>query len=185
MGSNFGDLDNDGWLDFYLGTGAPDFSTVVPNRMFRNVNGTHFEEVTSAGNFGHIQKGHGVAFGDIDHDGDQDLYAVLGGAYEGDVFTNILYENPGFENNWITIELQGKESNHSAIGSRIEIELDNGRKIYRTVSSGGSFGASTLQQEIGLGSTQLIEKMSVHWINGKVTIQQKIPVNQKLVIQEE
>jgi len=58
MGSNFGDLDNDGFLDFYVGTGAPDLSTVVPNRMFRNVGGTRFEEVTSAGNFGHIQKGH-------------------------------------------------------------------------------------------------------------------------------
>src|SRR5206468_3542071 len=39
MGCNFADLDNDGWLDFYLGTGDPDLSTVVPNRMFKNVAG--------------------------------------------------------------------------------------------------------------------------------------------------
>jgi FG-GAP-like repeat len=30
MGVNFGDLDNDGWLDFYIGTGDPDLSTIVP-----------------------------------------------------------------------------------------------------------------------------------------------------------
>ena len=39
MGCNFGDFDNDGWLDFYLGTGDPDLGTLVPNRMFKNVSG--------------------------------------------------------------------------------------------------------------------------------------------------
>ena len=37
MGSNFGDFDNDGYLDFYLGTGDPNLSMLVPNRMFKNV----------------------------------------------------------------------------------------------------------------------------------------------------
>ena len=46
MGCNFGDFDNDGWLDFYLGTGDPDLSTLVPNRMFRNRSGVRFEEIT-------------------------------------------------------------------------------------------------------------------------------------------
>ena len=39
MGSNFADFDNDGFLDFYLGTGEPSLSTLVPNRMFKNVEG--------------------------------------------------------------------------------------------------------------------------------------------------
>ena len=43
MGLNFGDLDNDGWLDFYVGTGNPDFSTLVPKRMFRNDGGKRFQ----------------------------------------------------------------------------------------------------------------------------------------------
>ena len=56
MGANFGDLDNDGFLDFYVGTGAPDLSTIVPNRMFRNEKGKLFKEVTSAGLFGAYTK---------------------------------------------------------------------------------------------------------------------------------
>ena len=84
MGCNFGDLDNDGWLDFYLGTGDPELSTLVPNRMFRNAGGKFFQEVTSATDTGHLQKGHGVAFADLDNDGDQDNYAVIGGAFSGD-----------------------------------------------------------------------------------------------------
>ena len=48
MGSNFGDFDNDGFLDFYLGTGDPDLATLVPNRMFKNVGGERFAEITAS-----------------------------------------------------------------------------------------------------------------------------------------
>lgn len=183
MGANFGDLDNDGFLDFYLGTGAPDFSTVVPNRMFRNVDGKRFEEVTSAGSFGHIQKGHGIAFADLDCDGDQDIYQVLGGAYEGDRFTNVLYENPISRNNWIVVELEGKTSNRNGIGCRIQVDLDNGQSIYRTVGTGGSFGASSLQQEIGLGDAQ-IKRLTVRWTSGEEESFSRIEINQKIRIVE-
>ncbi len=184
MGANFGDLDNDGYLDFYVGTGAPDFSTIVPNRMFRNVGGKRFEEVTSAGNFGHIQKGHGIGFADIDRDGDQDIYAVMGGAYEGDTFTNILYENPIDKNNWIVIELAGVATNKAAIGTRIELALNNGEKRFVTVGSGGTFGGSSLQQEIGLGSATSIKALTIHWLNSTPQTFNAIAANQKISIQE-
>lgn len=180
MGANFGDLDNDGYLDFYLGTGSPDFDAVVPNRMFRNVEGKKFEEVTSAGGFGHIQKGHGIAFADIDRDGDQDIYAVMGGAFQGDVFTNVLFENPGFGNNWIVIELNGVSSNHAALGTRMELILDNGQKIYRTVGTGGSFGSSSVQQEIGLGQAKQIKQLTIFWQNSDPQQFNALDVNQKL-----
>ena len=73
MGCNFGDIDNDGWPDYYLGTGAPEFTTIVPNKLYHNIGGKKFEDITYATNTGHIQKGHGVAFADIDNDGDQDI----------------------------------------------------------------------------------------------------------------
>ncbi len=80
MGCNFGDFDNDGWLDFYLGTGDPDLSMLVPNRMFKNVAGQRFAEITGSSGTGHLQKGHGVACGDWDHDGDVDIFIEMGGA---------------------------------------------------------------------------------------------------------
>ena len=166
MGANFGDLDNDGYLDFYVGTGAPDYSTVVPNRMFLNTKGKEFREVTSAGLFGHVQKGHGVGFADIDRDGDQEIYAVMGGAYEGDTFTNVLFQNPISENNWVIIELKGRSTNYNAIGTTIEMELDNGIKIYHNVGTGGSFGSSSLQAELGLGSSTAVKKLIIKWQNG-------------------
>ncbi|MBI1951330.1 MAG: CRTAC1 family protein, partial [Acidobacteria bacterium] len=166
MGSNFGDLDNDGWLDAYFGTGDPTLQSLVPNRMFRNAAGVSFQDVTTSGGFGNVQKGHGVAFGDIDHDGDQDIFEVMGGAYEGDVAMNVFFRNPGHGNHWITLRLEGRRSNRSAIGARIRVRVRDGeakRDIYATVGSGGSFGGSSLQQEIGLGRAASIEAIEVTW----------------------
>ena len=166
MGCNYVDLDNDGWLDFYLGTGAPSLRSVMPNRMFRNAEGQGFQDVTTSGGFGHLQKGHGVAVGDLDNDGDQDIYAVIGGAYTGDIFQNVLFENPGHGHRWITLLLEGTQANRSAIGARIEVQVktaEGTRSIHRTVSSGASFGASSLQQEIGLGQATVIREIAVIW----------------------
>ena len=166
MGCNYVDLDNDGWLDFYVGTGAPSLRSVMPNRMFRNASGHVFQDVTTSGGFGHLQKGHGVAVGDLDNDGDQDIYAVIGGAYTGDTFQNVLFENPGHGNRWITLLLEGTQANRSAIGARVEVQVETAegiRSIHRTVSSGASFGASSLQQEIGLGQATAIREIAVLW----------------------
>ena len=166
MGSNYGDLDNDGFLDFYLGTGDPDLTTLVPNRMFRNADGKFFQDVTTAGGFGHLQKGHGISFADLDNDGDQDIYEVMGGAYSGDNYRNVLYENPGNTNHWITLKLEGVQSNRAAIGARIKVIVTTPggeRTIYKTVRTGGSFGASPLRQEIGLGQAKSIRTAEGFW----------------------
>ncbi len=78
MGSNFGDIDNDGFLDFYLGTGLPGYSVLVPNLLFKNVDGRRFEDITTSSGTGHLQKGHGVSFADYDSDGDLDLFVETG-----------------------------------------------------------------------------------------------------------
>ena len=80
MGSNFGDLDHDGYLDFYLGTGYPDYEAVMPNVLYRNLAGRRFVDVSLAAGFGHLQKGHAVAFADLDGDGDLDVFEQMGGA---------------------------------------------------------------------------------------------------------
>jgi hypothetical protein len=159
-------LDNDGWLDFYLGTGNPDLSTLIPNRMFRNAEGNFFQDVTTAGGFGHLQKGHGIAFADLDHDGDQDVYAVMGGALTGDNYRNALFLNPGNTNHWLKLKLVGHQSNQAGIGAKIKVTVASpaGRRdIYKTVNSGGSFGSSPLRQELGLGDATSITSVEVHW----------------------
>jgi hypothetical protein len=172
MGSNFGDLDNDGWPDVYLGTGNPDFDALMPNQLYRNDGGRRFTDVTFAAGFGHLQKGHGVAFADLDDDGDQDVFEEMGGAYPFDTYTNALYENPGEPgagHAWVTLRLAGKRANRFAVGARIEVVVRHGganRSVYALVGSGSSFGGNSLQAEIGLGAATAIDSVRVRWPAG-------------------
>ena len=173
MGANYGDIDNDGFPDIYLGTGAPDYEALMPNVMYRNDGGRAFQDVSAAGGFGHLQKGHGIAFGDLDNDGDQDLLEQMGGAFPYDTFYNALYENPGNGNAWITLRLTGTKANRFGVGARIEVKMKEGqttRSIYTLAGSGGSFGANSLEQEIGLGGAKAIESITIRW-PGSGTVQ--------------
>ena len=88
----------------------------------------------------------------------------MGGAYEGSVYHNALFENPGgWNNHWIGISLRGNKTNKLAVGVRIEIMLENGTVIYRTVSSGGSFGGNPFDQMIGLGKNGNIKTINIFW----------------------
>jgi ASPIC and UnbV/FG-GAP-like repeat len=174
MGANYGDLDNDGFLDFYLGTGQPHLAVLVPNRMFRNNGGKSFQDVTTSGGFGHLQKGHAVAFGDIDNSGNQDVVEVMGGVYPSDKFWTALYKNPGHGNHWVKLSLVGQKANRFAVGGRLRLVVKGKdgarREIFSTVSSGGSFGASSLRPHIGIGPATEIELLEVKW-PGSGTVQ--------------
>ena len=188
MGSNFGDLDNDGYLDFYLGTGTPDYHDLMPNLMYRSLGGKRFADVSIAGGFAHLQKGHGVVFADFDHDGDQDIFEQMGGSYAGDKYADALYENPGFGNHWIAIQLVGVQSNRSAIGARIRLEVEEqgrARTIFKTVNSGGTFGANPLRQTIGLGRAPEIGRLEVLWpTTGETQVFRDVPADRFIRIVE-
>jgi len=189
MGANFGDLDNDGFPDLYMGTGNPSFETIVPNVMYRNDRGLRFQDVTFSGGFGHLQKGHGVAFGDLDRDGDQDIFAQMGGAYPAGAFSNALFANPGHGNNWLTVRPVGVWSNRAAIGARIEVEVAEGeerRSVFAVVGSGGSFGASSIEQEIGLGKADRIVSLKVRWpASGTIQVFTDVPLDVHLEVRED
>ena len=138
MGCNFADIDNDGWLDFYLGTGDPELSTLIPNRMFHNKMGNRFTEISASSGTGHLQKGHAVSFGDWDRNGDLDLFIQTGGAINGDKYHNILFQNPGHDSHRVTLRLIGRAENRAALGVRLKVLTDDPgpRQICRMISSG-------------------------------------------------
>jgi hypothetical protein len=167
MGSNFGDVDNDGFLDIYLGTGRPSYSYLMPNVLFRNVAGQRFEDITAATGTGHLQKGHGVAFADWDRDGDADIFLEAGGAAPGDRAHNVLFQNPGFGHHWLTVKLIGTRTNRAALGARIRVDVADSRGTvvsrYRTITAGSSFGGNPLACTVGLGAAQAIRALEIYW----------------------
>ena len=189
MGANFGDMDNDGFPDFYLGTGYPTYDAVGPNVAYRNNEGRSFTDVTFSAGLGHLHKGHGVAFGDLDRDGDQDIFAQIGGFFPGDDFENALYENPGHGNRWLSARLVGVLSNRAAIGARIKVELAMAdgahREVHALVSSGGSFGGSSLEQEMGLGQAEGILSVEVFWpTSGIRQVFHDVPLDTRIQVSE-
>jgi len=189
MGSNFGDIDNDGYLDIYLGTGNPSYGSLLPNVLLHNKEGKFFTDVTAASGTGELHKGHGVAFADLERNGNEDLLEEVGGAVPGDAHAFRLFQNPGNGNDWINLKLVGVKSNRSAIGARIKVTVENEgkgtRSIYLTVGSGGSFGASPLEQHIGLGKSARIKEIEISWpaTKTKQTFQ-NVPKDQFLEIKE-
>ena len=167
MGANFGDIDNDGYPDIYLGTGSPSYGSEAPNVLLRNNEGKSFTDVTMATGTGDWHKGHAVAFVDLANTGNEDIVEEMGGATPGDVHPMRVYENPGNGNDWIDVKLVGVKTNRAAIGARIKVVVKDGRdkprSIYRTVNSGGSFGASPLEQHIGLGRNAKIVSLNIWW----------------------
>jgi hypothetical protein len=167
MGANFGDIDNDGFLDIYLGTGNPSYGTLVPNVLLRNRDGQAFVDVTASSGTGELHKGHGIAFADLDQDGDDEIVAEIGGATPGDSHPLRVFENPGHGNDWINLRLVGARSNRAAVGARIKVTVENEgggvRAIHRAVGSVGSFGASPLEQHIGLGQAARIVEIDIWW----------------------
>ena len=191
MGSNFGDIDNDGYLDFYLGTGNPAYQSIIPNRLYKNIDGKNFVEVTNTARVGHLQKGHGVSFGDLNNDGWQDISIKMGGAFQGDGYQSSIFLNPGQNNsnNWIGLKLEGTKSNRPGIGSKVTIKIHEGNKermIYREVNSGGSFGCSPLRQEIGIGTATVIDELKIVWpASGITQVFKNVKPNQYIKVKED
>jgi hypothetical protein len=124
-------------------------------------------DVTASSGTGELHKGHGVAFVDLDNDGDEEIVAEIGGATPGDSHPLRLFENPGHGQDWLSVRLVGVKTNRAAIGARIKLTVENEgrgvRSIHRTVGSGGSFGASPLEQHIGLGRSARIVELEIWW----------------------
>jgi hypothetical protein len=116
-----------------------------------------------------------------------DLFEDLGGAADGDRYHNVLFENPGQGNHWLTVKLVGKKTNRSAIGARIKVvtAAANPQEIHRHVSSGSSFGANPLEQTIGLAKATRVAQLEIHWpASGTTQVLRNIAADQAIEVTE-
>ena len=155
--------------------------------MFKNVDGRRFAEITASSGTGNLQKGHGVSCADWDRDGDLDLFIEMGGTGLGDRYHNILFENPGQGNHWLTVKLKGVKTNRPALGARIKVVTggDHPLTIHRHVSSGSSWGANPLEQHIGLAKAERVAVLEIHWpTSGTTQVFRDIAVDQAIEVSE-
>lgn len=167
MGANFGDVDNDGYLDIYLGMGQPSFTSLLPHVLLRNDEGKSFSDITESSGTGELHKGHGVVFADLSRRGSEDIVAEVGGAVPADKHAMRVFENPGNKNDWLNVRLVGMKTNREALGAQIHVTVQDGdsppRSIYRTVGQTSSFGGNPMEQNIGLGPDAHAVTLDIWW----------------------
>jgi hypothetical protein len=175
MGASFGDLDNDGCLDFYVGKGNPEPWFVLPNQMYlgrESPDGScsgQMENISMLNGFGTMQKGHGIVFFDFDNDGRQDVYSSLGGMWPADPWYSQMWVNQApAHNSWVKIRLRGRRSNRFGVGSRLTIAAHraDGTRLVRTymMDSKTGFGSAPLLAHVGLERAVGIDGVEVRWL---------------------
>jgi hypothetical protein len=115
------------------------------------------------------------------------LFEEIGGAVPGDRYHNVLFQNPGNGNNWLTVKLVGQKTNRAAIGARIKVvtAAEPPLTVHRHVSSGSSFGGNPLQQHIGLGKAKSVATLEVFWPTSQTTqVFHDVGVNQAIEVTE-
>lgn len=183
FGSSFGDIDNDGDIDFIV-TNAFTGAAQTNNYLYlNNGDGTFTKDssnVTTDGGWSY-----GCAFGDYDDDGYLDLFVAK--CFQANE-NNSLFKNNGGTNNWLKIDLQGTTSNTSAIGSIVKIKSNiNGNPVWqmRRVAGQNGYCGQTLQLHFGLGDATQVDSILVIWPTGIQEIFENQPANEKLLIVED
>lgn len=173
MGSSFGDINNDGCYDFYLGTGTPESWFVLPNLMYLGKTaGTKCADalanVSMLQGFGTIQKGHGIVFFDFNNDGNEDIYSSLGGMWPADKWPNQFFvNNSRTGNNWVNIRLRGWKTNYFGVDAKIKVIAENKQQEeilrYYQMDNKTGFGSAPYLAHIGLMNATRIKGVEVYW----------------------
>ncbi len=207
----WGDYDNDGDMDVYVGS-----STRYDHKLMRNNGDNTFTDITSSAKVGTTKTGHENIPGDFDNDGNLDIYSngsILFG--NGDLTFNVdnsltipnigsigdlnndgfldffygsIYVNNANDNNWIKIvtigNTAGGYSNKNGIGARVEISTDSGIQI-RDVRSGEGFRfMHSLNTHFGIGVNTTINYVKITWPSGIIDNILNPDINDTLVVDE-
>src|SRR5204863_127880 len=179
-GKSFGavatDLNNDGRMDLFVA------NDTVPNFLFINKGGGKFEEEGLAAGVAFSATGRarsGMGVDAADNDGDLDVLISNNGE------PPVLLRNVGGNrNNWIGLQLIGRQSNPAGVGAVISWQA-GALKRSRLKTAGGSYLASHDPREVlGLGSAAKLDYVEIRWPSGKIDKLANPPINRYLTVIE-
>jgi hypothetical protein len=172
-GDAFFDFDNDGWLDFMQVNGHvyPQVDSISggaryhePKMLYLNQRNGTFKDISNlAGPAVQIpQVSRGLAIGDLFNDGK--LEAVIENL-KGEPM--ILRPEGGPANHWISLELEGTQSNRLALNARVKATTGNVVQESEVLSGGSYLSQNDLRIHFGLGSHDHVDRVEILWPTGK------------------
>ena len=185
----WGDYDNDGFLDLFLGQLNPGQNNVL---YHNNGDGT-FTKVLEGSLVNDGGVSHASAWADYDNDGFLDLFVANTVTFPGGAtysnFRNFLYRNDGNTNQWIKLKLVGTVSNRAAIGAKVRVKATMGGNTvwqFRDISGGSGWGGgqNSLVAHFGLGDATNIDTIRIEWPSGIVQEMHNVAVKQFLTVTE-
>jgi tetratricopeptide (TPR) repeat protein len=182
MSGNFGDVNNDGNLDFILGNGSPRMDRLEPFVLLES-DGEQYHNVTFSSGLPFSGKSHGANCVDFFGDGRLSIIIAAGGAYPGDLLTASVYRPTTLNGNYLNVRPVGTKSNRSAIGARIT--LFSGETLQmREVGGGSNFGCLPCEQHFGLGKLTQIDAIEIRWPSGLRQRFENPPLNHSIKVTE-
>jgi hypothetical protein len=183
-GTKFFDYDNDGWVDLFVACGQvyPQIEHYRQRKLLHhnNRNGTFTEVAAQAGApLLEERAGRGVAFGDIDNDGDIDIVVN-----DLDNSPQILRNDGGNSNNSILIRTVGEKSNRDGIGAKVKVVSGDLTQIDEVRSGGSYISQNDMRLHFGLEKRAKIDLIEVRWPSGTVDKITTAGVNKILTIKE-
>ena len=164
-GQTWGDFNLDGLLDLYIANGTEGYPE-IQNFFFLGSPGHSFRRVynTLPAVDAHISAG--TASGDLDGDGDLDLYVCNWG---GNAEANDLYINDSPPGHWVKFRLKGIHSNSYGIGSWVRLVLDDGSVQTRYFSRCTGYGSEDAPEiHFGIPAATYIKALEVEWPSGQI-----------------
>jgi enediyne biosynthesis protein E4 len=186
-GVAWGDFDNDGYLDLFVGNFVRD-----PDFLFHNERDGSFTRIYDGDIVNDTSYAGGCAWADLDNDGFLDLFVANQNDDMNVGETNFLYRNDakanGNTNGWLLVRLAGTASNRSAIGAKVRVKATLwGNEVWqlREISGGSGFcSQNDLRAHFGLGDAARVDLLRIEWPSGIVQTLSNVAPNQILTITE-
>ena len=183
------DLDNDGWPDILITSGAlyPEaaranatlFPVRTPRILLRNQGGTFVEMGADAGpGIAAAHCSRGASFGDFDNDGDIDVLIM-----NLNEPPTLLRNDAPSGNHWIKVHLEGVKSNRSAIGARVVVRYGGKVQVQEVVSGCSFLSSNDPRLHFGLGAATTAD-IEVRWPSGMVEHVRGAAANRLLTLRE-
>lgn len=172
-GASWVDFDNDTYKDLYVTTARPNtFQPDQRSRFYVNNFGTSFSDAPSFFNNDMISGSYAVAIGDLDNNGFSDLVVQ-----NGKGVNSYLFKNTGGNNNFLKINLKGTVSNKMAIGSWINVYVENEQYVHYTMCGENYMSQNSQNIIFGLADFDEADSIVVTYPSGIIDKYYNVPAN--------